>query len=83
MNRVARGLLTGGLLGLATAGLMMLAGNRSRRRMLQSRSRMLRHRARHTMRAVRDNAKRFGAAVKIGSAAFASRLAEKDSWGRT
>lgn len=75
--------MTGGILGLAAAGLVMLAGNRSQRRMLQSRSRMLRYRARRTMRAVRDNAKRFGSAFKVGSVAFANRLAEKDAWGRT
>ncbi|MGE5549555.1 MAG: hypothetical protein ACM3ZC_03380 [Bacteroidota bacterium] len=84
MNRFARGMLTGGLLGLAAVGTMMMIGRRQQRRMMRmANSRRLRHRARRTINAVGKNAMRFGSAVRSGTAAFASRLAEKDSWGRT
>lgn len=84
MNRLLRGLLTGGLVGVAAAGTMMAIGRR-RRMMLarMARPQMMRRRARRTIRMVRDNAVRFGSAFRSGTAAFASRLAEKGSWGRT
>lgn len=81
MNRLLRGIIAGGLLGLATAGTMTMVGHRRRMRLLRA-ERMRRERARRTIRMVRDNTVRFGAALKSGAEAFASRWAEKGRWGR-
>lgn len=84
MNRFARGLLTGGLLGLAAAGTMMMVGRRRQMMMMRmANTRKLRRRAYRTMRMVTDHAMRLGSAVKSGTAAFTSRLAQSDNWGRT
>lgn len=81
MNRLLRGIVAGGLLGLATAGTIAMVGRRRQMRLLRA-ERMRRERARRTIRMVRDNAIRFGAALKSGTEAFASRWAEKGNWGR-
>ncbi len=84
MNRLARRLLAGGLMGVAAAGAIMMVGRRRQMRMSRmARPRMMRRRARHTIRMVRDNALRLGSALKSGTVAFASRLTEKGDWGRT
>ena len=78
MHRLARGLLTGGLVGMAVAGTIMMVGRRRQMRMSRmARPQMLRRRARHTIGMVRDNALRLGSAFKSGSVAFANRLVEK------
>lgn len=84
MNRLVRGLLAGGLVGVAAAGTMIMAGRRHQMRMgRMAHPRMLRRRARHTIRMVTDNAFRLGSAFKSGTVAFANRLTEKRGWGRT
>ena len=84
MNRLARGLLAGGLVGMAAAGTMMMVGRRHQMRMSRmARPQMLRRRARHTIGMVTDNAVRLGSAFKSGTVAFANRLTEKRGWGRT
>lgn len=84
MNRFVRGILTGSLLGLAAAGGVMMLDRRRRRMMLEmANSRKVRQRARRTYKTVRDNAMRFGMAVKSGTSAFNSRMAQRKVWGRT
>ena len=81
MNRFLRGILAGGLLGLAAVGTAAVVG---RRRVRATRMRrVMRGRSRRTIRMVRDNAARLGSALRSGTAAFADRLAEKGGWGRT
>ena len=84
MNRLVRGMLAGGLVGVAAAGTFMMVGRRRQRMMARmARPQMMRRRARHTLRIVRDGAFRLGSAFKSGTDAFASRLSKRGSWGRT
>jgi len=84
LNRLVRGLLTGGLVGVAAVGAMMMVGRRHQMRMSRmARPQMLRRRARHTIRMVTNNAVRLGSAFKSGTVAFANQLTEKRGWGRT
>ena len=84
MYRIVRGMLTGGLLGLAAAGAVMVVGRRRRQRLLEMRKvRMLRHRARRTFGTVREGALRFGSALRSGTAAFSERMSERRAWEHT
>jgi len=80
LNRLVRGILAGGLLGLAAAGAMTMVNRRQRLRMMRMRNMSG---TRRTLKMVRNNAFRIGSALKSGTEAFASRLAETGSWGRT
>ncbi|MGE5530398.1 MAG: hypothetical protein ACM3X6_14825 [Patescibacteria group bacterium] len=82
LNRFARGLLTGSLLGAATAGTMMLVARRRSRLMAEMRaSRMFRNRARRAVRAMTESAARFGSFVRHGTMSMVRRT-QKGSWGR-
>ncbi len=84
MNRFAKGILAGGLMGVVAAGTMMIAGRRRQRMLAEMKAaRMFRNRARRTLRSVKDGALRFGSALKYGTSAFADRMQQKGSWGRT
>ncbi len=72
MNRVLRSLIAGSLVG-AAVGLVMLA---NRRRGMMNTG-QIENRARGTVNMVRDNAMRWGSAMKNGTESFSRRLARR------
>lgn len=74
MNRVVRSLIAGSLVG-AAVGLVMLANRR--RGMMDTGQ--IDDRARGTVKMVRDNAMRWGSAMKNGTEAFSRKLARRNS----
>ncbi len=82
LNRLARGLLAGGLLG-AVAGTMIMVRRRQRMKAEMAGMRSFRRRAGKALRTVTINAVRVGSALKSGGQAFANRMAQRNAWGRT
>lgn len=77
MNKLVRGVVTGGLIGAGVGVVMLMM--RSRNQMMMKRGPQdLNERTLGTMRMVKDNAMRWTSAVKSGTEAFSRKLTQRN-----
>ena len=77
MNKLARGLITGSLIGAGVGVAMLLVQRNTKMGTLQSQT--IGQQARGTIGVVKDNAIRLSSAVKNGTEAISRRLARRSS----